>query len=524
MRTIHTDILIIGSGAAGGVLAATLTESLPGKRVLIVEKGGYYGAEFFNQHEWDMRVLYADKGLRSTADGAIPVRGGECVGGGTTVNVAFSLDPLPEVWSRWRGDEGLENFSFAADGSDYGVAGLTMTAQLAEVKRRINVHPAADDDLNDNNRLFEESCKALGLSSKRMPLNMRDCIRCGYCAEGCAYDRKQGTAITFIPDALSRGAQLIHHFDARSLLFEKRRGALTAVGAVGTVRETEPGSRPNAIASGALRIRAGLVIVAAGAIASPLLLQRSEHPDPHRRIGRGLVLHPSLPVIGVLDHDITNYRGISGSVYSDHWAQSHGFFLECLFGHPVYGGNVLPSIGREHFDLFKKYRRLGAFGVMLVDSVDPLNRVEMTPTGTRIHYKLGESDKERLRFAAGRAVELMFATGAEEVILPSDEEIGPMRAPRFKRAADAALTRHLQFIPHRTTVTSAHCQATTKMSEDPRRGTINSRCESHLVKNLMVCDSSSFPTSCGINPMISIMTLARYQGRRIAAEWSRYAG
>ena len=51
---------------------------------------------------------------------------------------------------------------------------------------------------------------------------------------------------------------------------------------------------------------------------------------------------------------------------------------------------------------------------------------------------------------------------------------------------------------------------------------VSSRCESHHVENLIVCDSSVFPTSCGTNPMISIMTLARYQGIRIASEASRY--
>lgn len=517
MRTIDADVLIIGSGAAGGVLAATLNEFLPGKRVVIAEKGGYYGAEFFNQREWDMRVLYADKMRRTTADGAIPVRGGECVGGGTTVNVAFALDPISSVWSRWKRDEGLEHFSFAADRNDYGVGGLNMINPLQEVKKRSNVHLATDEDLNDNNRLFETACRTLGISSKRMPLNLKDCLRCGYCTEGCAYDRKQGNALTFIPDALATGAELIHHYDIQSLMFEKRGGALTAVGAVGRVKATEPGSRPNAVSAGPLRVRSKLVILSAGSIASPLLLQRSGHPDPHGVIGRGLILHPSLPIISVASHSITNYRGISGSVYSDEYATSHGFFLECLFGHPVYGSVVLPSIGREHFDLFRKYPRIVGFGVLLVDSVDRLNRVELTPAGARIHYRLSDSDKERMRFVTERGIELGFATGADEVILPSDE------TARFRKPSDAARVRELQFIPHRTTITSAHCQSTTKMSEDPRRGTINSRCESHMVRNLMVCDSSSFPTSCGINPMLSIMTLARYQGRRIAAEWSRYA-
>ena len=72
------DILIIGSGAAGGVLAATLSEETDCS-IVLVDKGGHYTSDFFNQREWDMRVLYAEQGARSTADAAIPVRGGECV-------------------------------------------------------------------------------------------------------------------------------------------------------------------------------------------------------------------------------------------------------------------------------------------------------------------------------------------------------------------------------------------------------------------------------------------------------------
>ena len=60
------------------------------------------------------------------------------------------------------------------------------------------------------------------------------------------------------------------------------------------------------------------------------------------------------------------------------------------------------------------------------------------------------------------------------------------------------------------------------MGEDHKTGVLNSRCESKYIKNLMVCDSSSFPDSCGANPMVSIMTMARYQGVRVANELARY--
>jgi choline dehydrogenase-like flavoprotein len=523
MTHIDADIVIVGSGAAGGVLAATLAEHTRA-RIVLLEKGPHYTGRFFTPREWDMRVLYADEGRRSTDDGAIPVRGGECVGGGTTVNVALSFDPVRSVWDDWRSRYGLQAFSFDATANDYGVAGLNMATCLAEVRRRINVHTPPDDAVNDNNRALENGCRALGITTRRFALNMRECVRCGHCSEGCAYDAKQGTLLTYVPDAVARGVQLIHHCDVGEIVMEKKGGGLQAAGIRGRVRPTVAGSQPNTVAAGALRVRARLVIVAAGAVESPSLLVRSRHPDPHGTLGRGLVLHPSLPIIGLMPRELSNYQGITGTVYSDHFYASHGFYLECLFGHPVYGSTVLPTIGPEHFEMMLAYRRIAGFGVMLVDSVDPKNRVEWDAvTGKpRIVYRVAESDKHRLRFAARTGIEIMLAAGAEEALLPSEEAIGPLPRPRFRQAAEARYCQELRFEPHRTTITSAHCQATLKMAEDPRLGTLSSRGESHAVRRLVVCDSSAFPTSCGANPMLSIMTLARYQARRIAAEMARY--
>ncbi|HMC78903.1 MAG TPA: GMC family oxidoreductase [Vicinamibacterales bacterium] len=520
---LECDILIVGSGAAGGVLAATLSE-LTSRRIILADKGAHYTAGFFNQREWDMGVLYADRGARATVDGAIPVRGGECVGGGTTVNYALAMDPVRRVWARWR-ETGLTGFSFDEGTADYGVPGLNMAACLADVRGRIGVARAPDAAVNGNNRVLERGCRALGFSASRFELNMRDCLGCGFCAEGCAYDRKQGSLVTYVPDAMKRGVQLIHHYDIRQLTFTGRGDACRVTGATGHVRPTRQGSQPNSVRAGDLEIIAPLVIVCAGAIESPVLLQRSGHPDPYGILGRGLILHPGLPIIGVMNEPLTNYRGIGGTVYSDHFYHSHGFYYESLFGHPVYGAVILPLTGAEHFDMMRRFDRIAGFGVMLVDTPDLSNRVQWhAPTGTRrIRYRLSDGDRDRLRMAARTGVEIMFAGGAHEVLLASTESIGPLRAPRFRHPGEAAHCASLAFGPHQSTITSSHCQATVKMGEDPTRSMIDSRGESHHVRNLIVCDSSAFPESCGANPMLSIMTLARYQGRRIAGEAGRYA-
>ena len=523
MKSLNCDILIIGSGAAGGVIAATLAEQTD-KKILIVEKGGYFTKSFFNQQELDMHVLIADKGARLTDDDSIPVAGGECVGGGTTVNLALSFDPVQAVWNDWNRRFGLSGLSFKRNASDYGVQGLNMLSCLADVRRRLNVHSPADVQINDNNKIFKRGCDNLGIGAKPFELNLRDCIGCGYCAEGCAYDRKQGTMITYIADALKRGVQLIHHCSVESIETTQADTGLAVRSVLATVRPTVRGSEPNTVEPGPLRILAGMIIVCAGTIESPALLQRSKLPDPHGTLGRGLVLHPSLALAGIFDRRVRNYRGITGAYYTDRYYESHGFYFECLFRHPVGAAISVPFIGIDHFRLMMNYPRFAAFGAMLIDTVNPFNRVEWDEAARkiRIFYVLGEGEKERLRFAAQRGVEIMFAAGAKEAFITSEEPVGPLSAPHFHSTRDAKYCADLRFRPFQTTITSAHCQATVKMSENPQLGFINSRCEAHAARNLLVCDSSSFPTSCGANPMISIMTLARYQGKRVAGELSRY--
>lgn len=522
MTKLSCDVLIVGSGAAGATLAATIAER-SSLSVLIVEKGGYYGAEFFNQRELDMMALLADKGARSTVDGAIPVAGGQCVGGGTTVNYALSFDPVPSVWRSWRDRFSLTGFSLDPRASDYGIDGLNLASAVAEVRARCNVHEPLDEEVNDNNRLFFEGCRRLGVSARKFQLNMRGCIGCGFCGQGCAYDAKLGTMVTYLRDALKQGVRLVHDCEIDAIAFEPAKRGLRTIGARGMVVPSLTRSRPNLVPPGPIEIEAKLVIVCAGSIESPTLLQRSKVPDPHSAIGRGLVLHPSLPIAALFDLKISNYRGITGSYYSDHFYAQHGFMLECLFDHPIDAAIALPGFGADHFDLMRAYDRLGGFGAMLIDTPTVENRVLWNSETKRadIFYSLTDGDKARLRYAAERMVEIAFASGAKEVILTSTESLTPRGGARFRSPGEASYCDRLQFVPFRTLVSSAHAQATVKMSEKPL-GTIDSRGEVRGVQGAMVCDSSAFPTSCGVNPMISVMSLARYQGRRVIAERTRY--
>ena len=523
MTRLSCDALVIGSGAAGATLAATLAEHHFG-RVVLVEKGPHYDKSFFDQRELDMSVLRAERGRRTTADGAYPVQSGECVGGGTTVNFALCFDPVPAVWRRWRDEFGVAEFSLDEHAADYGIPGLNLAAATRDVRRRIDVHPVPPAAVNENNRLFARGAAALGIGVKPFDLNMRGCIGCGFCGQGCAYDAKRGTLVTYVPEALARGVTLVHHCDVEQLNFTQEGGELRVRGARGTVRPTVPGSLANAVSPGPLSIDARIVVVAAGAAASPALLQRSGYPDPNDLVGRGVVLHPSLPIGGIFDHIVDGHRGITGAYYSDAFRESDGYVLECLFDHPVDTALAAPGFGRAHWDAMRAYRSLAGFGVMLIDTPSAENRVVWDAAAQRlvVRYALSDADKTRLRRGAMTAVRMMLGAGAKEAFLTSDERPGG-RAARFTDARDAIRTDALTFAPHATLLASAHIQASLKMGGDPRRSVVDARGESRSIRNLLVCDASVFPTSCGANPMLSIMAMARYQGLRIAAERERYA-
>jgi choline dehydrogenase-like flavoprotein len=128
---LNADIVIVGSGAAGGVLAATLAEKTD-KKIILLEKGGYYEGSSIEQEELKVRHLFAERGTRGTKDGSMPVRGGQCVGGGTTVNVALCFDPIESVWKKWKSEYGLDQYSFNSKANDYDISGLNMQNALED--------------------------------------------------------------------------------------------------------------------------------------------------------------------------------------------------------------------------------------------------------------------------------------------------------------------------------------------------------------------------------------------------------
>src|SRR5262249_16370221 len=262
-------------------------------------------------------------------------------------------------------------------------------------------------------------------------------------------------------------------------------------------------------------IRARRVILSAGSLGSPAILLRSRVPNS--QIGRGAVMHASMPVLGKFDHTVDVLSGTQASVFVDDFLISRGYALESMSAEPLYGAIMALGPARYSLDMLLQYRNLGGFGVMLIDTPSPDNRVVLDAQGEpEVQYTLSNSDKVRFRQGVAEAVRIMFRAAAKQVFLPTNEDIlGANTTGQLKplvlthsRQADA-VEKNLLFIQNRSIVTSAHLQATNKLGASAADSVVSRDFKVWGTEGLYVVDGSVFPTSIGANPMQSIYTFAK---------------
>jgi choline dehydrogenase-like flavoprotein len=269
------------------------------------------------------------------------------------------------------------------------------------------------------------------------------------------------------------------------------------------------------------------VILSAGALGSAAVLLRSQIPND--QIGRGIVLHASMPIMGMFDRIIDALVGTQASVFVDDRLIERGYALESMSDQPLYAGLMSPGPAMHTFNMVKSYRNLAGFGVMLIDTPSPNNRITLDSQGEpQVDYTLSDPDKLRFRRGVAEAVRIMFLAGAKQVYLPTTEDIlggGPGDAESTEtrpailtsaKQADAVESR-LQFVPNRTIVTSAHLQASNKMGSSPKDSVVSREFRVWGTERLYVVDGSVFPTSIGANPMQSIYTFAKIFADRMAS-------
>jgi choline dehydrogenase-like flavoprotein len=489
--TLECDVCVVGSGAGGGTAAGVLAAA--GLDVVVLESGGYYDDEDFDGGELEgYGRMYMYGGGAATHDQSVGLLAGSCLGGGTTVNYTTSFRTPDDVREEWAA-HGVPAFT----SEEYG-ASLDAVCDRLGVNQEHNAPSAREE-------VLQRGLTELGWHADFMPRNVRGCEQgknCGYCNYGCRIGAKQSTVKTWLADADAAGARILVTTRAEKVVVE-------AGNARGVEARTADGHR--------VSVRARAVVAACGAIHTPALLRRSGLQNVN--IGKHLRLHPATVVWGVFDQEVRPWEGTMQAIYSDEHR-----FLDEGYGVKYETAAIHPSLlvvfspwrgGRAHSRLMEALPNSVPIGVLLRDRDGGEVRVDRDGHPI-VRYRMSDYDIGHVRRGVQGAAEIHEAAGAQHVFSSHSRDVsfrpGAGDREQFMRDADAC-----GWDAGHCTYGSFHIMGSARMGGSPETSACNPRGETWEVRNLYVCDASAFPSASGVNPMISIESIAHMNASAIPA-------
>lgn len=457
------DVIVVGSGAGGAPLAWALARG--GQRVCVVESGGL---QVPSTAEAAVERYFLEQGMLGSIEGGgtALVLAGNAIGGTTVINSGTSLRPRPERLEAWDREWGT---SFSDGGLD---------PFLDRVSERIGVAEIPEDLLDASAKLVRLGLERIGRPGA-FPLsrNAPDCVGSARCCFGCPTGAKLSTDRSFVPGAIEAGATLL----ARSTVLRVRADA----GGVDVLVRTPDGIR---------RLRAGRVVLAAGAVATPGILRRSRIGSTWKVAGDHLRIHPASKVFGWMPEALPH-----GGV-----PQALGYrppdlprvTFEGAHTPPSVTATVLQAAGQRHRAWMANHDHLANYGLMVRDR--GTGTVREVGGKKVLRYALHPDDGKDLGAGLLIAGEALFAAGAERVVLPlcgQPAEVESLEALRALRPEDFTRRNLLTsgFHPQGTAGIGRVVDADLDVVGEPR---------------VSVCDASVLPDSPGVNPQVTIMALS----------------
>lgn len=491
---VEADAVVVGTGAGGAVAARELAEG--GLSVVLLEEGDYRtGRDYGSVSALEaIRMLYRRGGFTfTTGNASVLLPSGCCAGGTTVINSGTALRALPGAAERWKEEFGLWELVRGLEG------------YYARVEEALGVGPVEEPLLGRNGEIFRRGAERMGLRAGVLQRAARGCRGAGRCFLGCPNDAKQATHLSYVPRALACGARLFVRARAERVIVENRRAA--GVRAV---------LRPREAAAFEVEFRAPVVVLAAGAVYTPLLLA----PVRGRRgrgLGAHLRMHPASRVVGIFDEEVRGWEGVPQGYHLEE-ALAEGFSIEGIFVPPSLMSPSLPEVGAALEAVMDRYNHLGMLGYRILEEGE--GRILARPWGRPaswplVWYWLGRRDAARLARAAAAAAEILFAAGARKVFtaIHGREVLGS--------AADARRLREAEPSGADMELSAYHAQGTARMAESPDLGVVDPWGQVWGIRNLYVADASLLPATPGTNPQVSIMAFATHVAAGILARGGR---
>ena len=506
------DVLVIGSGAAGGALTWRLAEH--GVKVVCLEQGGWIDPASFPSARPDYETQLTrgdfnfDPNIRNRPEDYPVIKAGGYppdvlmfnAVGGTTIHWQghfprfhpsdFKMKSLDGVGDDWPiSYQDLEPY-YDLNDTMIGVSGLA--GDPANPPR--SPRPTPPLPIGKMGTTLVKAFEKLGwhwwvsdqaIISKTYK-NRPGCMLHGKCMFGCPIAAKASTDRTYWPLSLERGAVLKTWCRVKEITVNKK-GEVD--GALYFEKDTLH------------EIKAKVVVVSCNGVGTPRLLLNSKSSlfpnglaNTHGVVGRYFMIHPTVFVTGTFEEELDGHLGPMGNPLMSQefyetdtargFVRGYSLIAERTFG-PLSQTVGVPW-GKDHHRTFKKiFPHQAGVSAYIDDLPEPENRVELSDEkadsngipAAKVTYTLGENSKKILDHALQKAKEVIeTAGGKENFVLPISN--------------------------------GAHLMGTARMGTDPNRSVVNASNQAHEIKNLFIVDGSSFTTAAGVNPTSTIMALA----------------
>ncbi|KAG0627677.1 hypothetical protein M758_2G219900 [Ceratodon purpureus] len=494
---ISCDIVVVGSGSGGGVAASVLAKA--GYKVIVLEKGKYFTTEDLSTLEGPSQMAMFEKlGSLATEDGGVNLVAGATVGGGSAINWSACFETPLNVRQEWKEITGLDLFT----STQYQLA-------MREVWCRLGVQTHVTRE-NLPNSVLRAGCEKLGDEVGTLARNTPPDHDCGWCTSGCPRSQKGSTAATWLVDAAESGnAVIMSECEAETILYSpndkagkkqyKARGVVAKVGTSGCK----------------VYIEAQAVVVASGSLMTPPLLLNSGLHNPN--IGKGLHLHPVVFIWGYFPEECgpsgTCYEGAIMTSYSRIYKKNSGApaaLLEVPSTHPGSFASFQPWTSAADFkERMARFSRTVTLCVVTRD--ESTGQVSVEPDGTPvITYTLNAADEQTALEGIEKGLRVLIAAGATEI--GTHQQDGERF--RVKDANPNDIEAYLKRVRARgvkknqISMGSGHHMSSCKMGSDPKHSVVDGEGESWEVEGLYLSDGSVLPNAVGVNPMVTIQSLA----------------
>ncbi len=476
------EVLVVGSGPGGAVVAKELAER--GHDVILLEEGTAMGRREFKQEGGAaMQRLLRDGGSRVSRGNIVtPTMQAIVLGGGSVINSAICARPPSWIFDKWNLRTGTS------------LTRRELDPHFERVETFLGVAPTPAEVQGERNERFRRGCEAIGMSVEPIWRNVQGCKGSGECFTGCRNGAKKSTDVSYVPAAIRAGARVFTSIRVERVLALGRR----VTGIRGRV--VEPVTN---IPHGRVTFDADIVVLAAGCMATPVILQKSELCTENRWVGKDLRFHPGLAMMAMYEEPIDPWKGATQGYHSLQYLEE-GLKFEVLWSPPSVLATRLPGVGHSYQKHLLSYDRLAPFDVICAAD-NSSGEVSARP-GTMspdIRYHLDQADVDLMQKGLKILSDICWGSGAE-AILPGIHGLPEI----IQCKEDAEVIRKHRLEANAMLPASNHAFCTTRMSPNERLGVVDESGRCHDLDNLYIADTGIFAASSGVNPMLLCMALA----------------